>query len=451
MSIRITLKRKLKSSVAAFMALMALFAAMPVSQYTLYAERDYEAEIEKLNQEIEDAKERQKKRNELISKYMDDVSKQEDLQRLVQEQVNEIEAKVEKQNSLIDAKQNDIERKIAGLDHLQAQIADRKEAIKDKRAVIKQKEQKNSENIKQFGEIVKSMYMNETVDPLSQLMGSSDFFDLLVRTEMLENVGEKNLEFMNGLLAEIDNQKNLISQLEGDILKLEGDIAQAEAEKLRLEEDKIKLNREYGLLEQEMNAEYNELYGVISQKELLKNSISIKKRENAEDAELQEEANRMVAELIRQQARANQGLPIFSSDDFLWPLNSNFQMITTYFGYDAWRGGNHYGIDVGNGGIGGANIYAVQSGTVLLAYNNGGWNGGYGNYVVIDHGDGITTLYAHAKTGSVKVGKGQTVDRGQVIASVGSTGFSTGNHLHFEVRIDGVAVNPFNYKYQNKD
>ena len=106
----------------------------------------------------------------------------------------------------------------------------------------------------------------------------------------------------------------------------------------------------------------------------------------------------------------------------------------------------HTGIDIGKCGYG-ATISAVADGKVIKVVtpvpgkNTGGT--GYGNYVIIDHGGGITTLYGHCKNVYVKVG--QTVSRGQKIATVGSTGSSTGPHLHFEVRVNGSQKNPQNY------
>ena len=99
----------------------------------------------------------------------------------------------------------------------------------------------------------------------------------------------------------------------------------------------------------------------------------------------------------------------------------------------------HAGIDIG--AAGGANIVAADAGTVILS--SFGYNGGYGNYVIISHGNGITTRYAHCSNLYVSVG--QSVSKGQTIAAVGSTGASTGNHCHFEVRIDGESKNPLNY------
>lgn len=101
---------------------------------------------------------------------------------------------------------------------------------------------------------------------------------------------------------------------------------------------------------------------------------------------------------------------------------------------------NHKGIDIG--APKGTPIKATASGTVL---HSGNKNDGYGNYVILSHGNGVQTYYAHCS--ELLVSKGQSVEQGQVIAKVGSTGISTGNHLHFEVRINGVAQNPQNYVY----
>ena len=166
---------------------------------------------------------------------------------------------------------------------------------------------------------------------------------------------------------------------------------------------------------------------------------------NASNDEV-EEINSAIEELIRAKQAQNTDGTVYSSDGFRWPLDSNLQMITTYFGYDSWRGGNHYGIDVGNAGIGGKNIYAAQGGTVITAYGDSGWHGGFGNYIIIDHGGGLSTVYAHCSAVTVTVG--QQVNKGDVIGYVGTTGWSTGNHLHFETRVNGTAVNPFSYSYE---
>lgn len=97
------------------------------------------------------------------------------------------------------------------------------------------------------------------------------------------------------------------------------------------------------------------------------------------------------------------------------------------------------GVDIG-GTKEGAAVLAAADGIVIVARDNGGWNGGYGNYVVIKHANGTQTLYAHAQTGSIRVSVGASVAKGQTIAGVGQTGKATGLHLHFEIR---GAKNPF--------
>lgn len=114
-------------------------------------------------------------------------------------------------------------------------------------------------------------------------------------------------------------------------------------------------------------------------------------------------------------------------------------VVTSRFG--ARWGSNHKGLDIG--APKGTAIKAAAGGTVTVS--SYGYNGGYGNYVIISHGNGIQTVYAHCTDLNVKVG--EKVSQGQVIATVGSTGRSTGNHLHLEIRVNGVAQNPQNYLY----
>jgi murein DD-endopeptidase MepM/ murein hydrolase activator NlpD len=121
-----------------------------------------------------------------------------------------------------------------------------------------------------------------------------------------------------------------------------------------------------------------------------------------------------------------------SGGGLAWPVNGP---ITSPFGM-RW-GTLHPGLDIGAGM--GTPIRAAGSGRVIVA----GYEGGYGNLVVIDHGNGIATAYGHQS--SIAVAVGQDVTKGQVIGYVGSTGFSTGPHLHFQVRVDGSPVDPLGY------
>ena len=124
----------------------------------------------------------------------------------------------------------------------------------------------------------------------------------------------------------------------------------------------------------------------------------------------------------------------------IWPAPS-CHSLSSYFG---WRihpisGVNKYHSGVDIPASYGSSILAADSGTVILA----GWNGGYGNCVVISHGNGVSTLYGHMS--SIAVSVGQSVSQGQTVGYVGSTGASTGAHLHWEVAVNGVRQDPLNY------
>jgi murein DD-endopeptidase MepM/ murein hydrolase activator NlpD len=121
-----------------------------------------------------------------------------------------------------------------------------------------------------------------------------------------------------------------------------------------------------------------------------------------------------------------------SAAGLIWPVQG---VLTSNYGM-RW-GRMHEGIDIGASS--GTPIYAAASGTVMYA----GWEGGYGNLTVIDHGNGLATAYGHQS--QLAVSNGQVVTRGQVIGYVGSTGHSTGPHLHFEVRVNGSPNDPLSY------
>lgn len=255
-----------------------------------------------------------------------------------------------------------------------------------------------------------------------------------------------NLEII-ALIADADNQAIDELQIAMDDAQLQADAAMAEADEMQSIADAKQA--ELDELERRIGVTTAALEEV---------SVQITSAERELDT-MQAEANRLdqqVRDLTRQyqqqQAAAASnysggGTKTVSGIAFTWPTASH--NITSAYGYRIHPISGvrkmHTGIDIGAGY--GSTIVAAASGTViqvnlpLPGRNTGGTS--YGNYLIINHGNGITTLYAHCR--NIYVSSGQTVSRGQKIAEVGSTGNSTGPHLHFEVRVNGSTVNPRSY------
>jgi len=170
-------------------------------------------------------------------------------------------------------------------------------------------------------------------------------------------------------------------------------------------------------------------YGKSGSKEITETIV----RENGKEVSRTRVQERIISyPVVEEIVRGTKQVPAMGSGKLVWPVKGT---VTSYFG---WRWGSfHQGVDIGADR--GAPILAADSGMVSFA----GWNGGYGYLVKISHGGGMETWYAHLSKMAVSVG--DEVERGQVIGYVGSTGNSTGPHLHFEVHVDGVAKNPLDF------
>ncbi len=257
------------------------------------------------------------------------------------------------------------------------------------------------------------------------------------------------------LMNFISNQK-LIEQAANYDNKL---ITEVEELKSTLENEK----KEIESVKAEKEAKTKELQSMKSEKE--QKAANLTEEQKKLEAQLSEykakaeEYSKLEREAAREEAKKNKGTGNsgntgnsnnsnnsqvvsnpYTGGKVGWPCPSSSR-ITSQYGYRILFGVRdfHTGIDIGAST--GTNIVAAEGGVVLLA--NYGWNGGYGNYIIINHGNGLSTRYAHAS--KLYVTAGQTVTKGQVIAAVGTTGNSTGPHLHFEVRENGSHRNPLNY------
>lgn len=201
---------------------------------------------------------------------------------------------------------------------------------------------------------------------------------------------------------------------------------------------KLEFSYAYGrdiksLADSKLNGHLNEKYEAEQEKSEQQNQILEMNQTRLEEMES------LLGYEIRQYQEDN-GITVDSEKIFdmmnsmTYPLDSELKKITTYNGYDERCGGTHYGIDIGDAGIKGTWVKSPLAGTVIEAKDSG-WNSGFGNYVIIDHGSGLSTVYAHLD--EVHYIAGQHVEQGSVIGTVGSTGWASGPHLHFEIRVDG--------------
>ncbi len=407
---------------------------------------DYDSKISEYEDKIASIKKDNEQRQTKINEYNGDISDNKEAMDVISAQIDGVNSEITTYGELITAKQDKITEKILGIQAVEKAVEAKEQEIEDKKVQISALEEENEQNLEKFSKLARALYMNDSSDTIPLLNGSDDWYNFFVYSDVIKNISSQNLKFMNDLLASIHEQESMIEELNGDIDKLQQDKAALKEEQQQLEAEKQDLENEKAELQTHVDEQTANLYNIAAQNQQLTDKVnSLKYQIDASNEEV-EELNAALEKAIREKQAANSGQVVYSTDGFRWPLDKQFQLITTYFGYDGWRGGNHYGIDVGNAGIGGNNIYAAQSGTVITAFNDGGYHGGFGNYVVIDHGNGVSTLYAHCR--STVVVEGQKVNKGDVIGYVGTTGWSTGNHLHFEVRINGVSTNPFNYGYE---
>ena len=310
----------------------------------------------------------------------------------------------------IDVIQNEIS-------NLNAQITKYSELIGQKETELAENEEKRQEQYELFCQRVRVMEEEGQTSYWSILFDSSDFSDLLDNFMMIEEF----IEYDNGIM---ENLLALQKQIEEEKAELE--TAKAEQETAK----QAQVTAQQELKSQE--AEVDKLIGEISAKEDQLEAIeaNLKAAAAAADAEIKKKEKELAAQI--------KNVP--SESGFLWPL-TNYNTLSSLYGSRihpiTGKPNNHTGIDIP--APKGTPILAAKSGVVVTSVKKGS----YGNYVVVSHSDGTSTLYAHMSVRSVK--EGQTVKQGQKLGEVGTTGSSTGNHLHFEVRVNGSRVDPLNY------
>ena len=413
--------------------------------------------IDELQAQIDKIKKENENRNKQIAGLNGDIDKNEEAISLIDEQIDGVNLEIEKYGELIITQKQYIEDKQIEIEDVENQVHQKELEIEGKKAKIAELEAQNKLNLERFAELARALYMNDVSDTIPILSGSDDWYEYFVYSDVIKNISDQNLSFMRKLLADIDDQQLMIEELDNDVIKLEQEKTDLSKDKEKLEADMAELQSSKDELDSYAAQQKAYLKQLAAQNQQLIDRVNALEYDNKASSKKMDELNAQLEQLIREEQQKNNGQPVYSADGFIWPVSANYQRITTKFGYDAWRNGQHRGLDITGAGssIAGAAIHAVQSGKVIAVYNgcthnygknySCGCGGGYGNYIIVDHGGGISTMYAH--TWGINVTNGQQVNQGDVIGYVGTTGWSTGYHLHFEVRVNGVAVDPAKYSY----
>lgn len=317
---------------------------------------------------------------------------------------------VDKQKiDLLNNKINDCNAKIANLDN---DIAATQKRIEQNTELYKQR--------------VCALYEAGNVSRLQVLLSSKSVTDFLARFDIIK------------MISQHDN--DLISQLKSDKQKVESDKKAVVAQRDSLTVTQTQLKSEqnyYNSLSSQQNALLNQLKDKQSVIESQKEAV------DAAEAADHDKIAQLERQIAQEQASSGGSAPVYSGGGWMWPIQGIPTRISSSFGdISSIRSGPHTGIDIAGGKgvvILDQPIHAATGGIVIYS----DYQGSYGNHVIINDGGGICTLYGHMSVNKSHVG--QVVKKGDIIGLVGSTGNSTGPHLHFEVDVNGTPVNPFKY------
>lgn len=362
------------------------------------------------------------------SEIQQQIEKLEKEEKELEKELNDLKKNKKEQQKLkdkLDAKIANLQKQI---DVCNERIDSNNKTIAENEAQIAEQKAAMEKVIFEFKRRIRAIHMSGSIaGGLEVLLGAEDFADFIALSQLTQSVSRRDRKMVD----------EIVDELEKIQIKIE------ENEKLIKEQEEIKIT--LTSKQNELDKESSAILDIIKDIQADQNAVNSQLYQTEQQIKQAEED----LEAILQESN-NEGINVPFNGKFVWPC-PGYTNITSGFGY-RW-GKLHKGLDIAQAGISGKKVVAAASGTVTVGcntcthnygkYKNGkvyscGCGYGYGNYVIIDHGISggqyYRTVYAHLKPGSITVSTGQKVNQGQKIGAVGTTGNSTGYHLHFEIR-----------------
>ena len=357
-----------------------------------------QGDIQNIKDELSDIKQQKKEAEARLAAIRNDLSKAKDQMALIEANIALTESEISTSQMLLDRYDQQIAGKEQEILELEAQQVEQRE---------------------EFYRQVRWMEETGSVSYLSILFQASSFSQLLEYAMLITDIMEYS--------------DRIIKQLEATEAEL--DVAKAELQTSRNEQAEVQagLEEQMRALETNRSSQYSLLQQIAaSESEAAAEAKELADSEAKINKELKEAERKYAAQIAALNSQAN-----MTSGNWYWPLPGRYKISSLFGGrIDPINGrpDNHTGTDIP--APGGTPIYAAQNG-VVTTVNANRYASSYGYYCIINHGNGYATLYAHQNQVPI-VKEGQTVQKGQVIGYMGTTGRSTGNHLHFELRVNGV-------------
>ena len=394
-----------------------LLIAILLLQIPVTMAADSVNELKNQQEENEDKiEENKQKKEEITAEKNQTIAEVEDITTQIENyenQINELDTKISELNTQIEESEKKIE---------EAQVKyDEQKELLDTRLVV--------------------AYEQGETSYLDVLLSSENIVDFISNYFYISELATSDTELMDSLQQEKQEIEQAKTDLENSKRELDTSKAEKQSITTQLEQTKSEKNEKVSQLtedEQTIQAQIDEL---AEANKSLDAQILKKQKEIEEQLKQQQKPSGGSGS---SNGGTSTGGGSVSSSGFIYPVPSGYTRITTGINYSS--GQYHGAVDFGSAGINGQPVYAVADGIVVTAEN---LTSSYGTYVIIAHYNGLYTLYAHGQRGSLRVSEGQSVSQGQQIMNVGSTGNSTGPHLHFEVRTSPGTYsnrkNPMNY------